>query len=212
MGGGALAMQTMEMVPAELAGALPRVSDVDAATLARLRRREPEAFERLVIDYQDRVYDFCLRMLGDVEEATDVAQDVFVALHQHLPGFREDSKLSTWIYRISKNHCLNRLKYLGRRGRGRRGVVEDADEALLERTADSAPAPDEALIARAERESVHAAIAQLEDDQRMLVGLRDIEGLSYEEIVEITELPLGTVKSRLHRARERLAKALGGEP
>ncbi len=205
-------MGMTETAPADLAGALSRASDVDAASLERLRRRDPEAFERLVIDYQDRVHDFCLRMLGDAEEATDVAQDVFVSLHQHLPGFREDSKLSTWIYRIAKNHCLNRLKYLGRRGRGRRSAVEDVDEVLLERAADSAPQPDEELIARDERESVRAAIAQLEDDQRMLVGLRDIEGLSYEEIVEITELPLGTVKSRLHRARERLAKALGGEP
>jgi len=205
-------MGMTEAAPAELAGTLSRASDVDAATLDRLRHREPEAFERLVLDYQDRVYDFCLRMLGDAEEATDIAQDVFVSLHQHLPGFREDSKLSTWIYRISKNHCLNRLKYLGRRGRGRRSPADDADEAFLERATDSAPPPDEELIARAEREAVRAAIAQLEDDQRMLVGLRDIEGLSYEEIVEITELPLGTVKSRLHRARERLARALGGEP
>ena len=87
--------------------------------LARLRRGEPEAFEALVREHQDRLYDFCVRMLADPEEAYDVVQEVFVSAHQHLARFREDSKLSTWLFRSGKNHCLNRLNYLKRRGRGR---------------------------------------------------------------------------------------------
>src|SRR5256885_15591338 len=75
-------------------------------------------FEQLVQAHQDRVYDFCVRMLGDREEALEVVQEIFVSVHQALPTFRFDSKVSTWIYRISKNHCLNRLKYLERRGGG----------------------------------------------------------------------------------------------
>jgi len=165
-------------------------------------------FEALVQTHQDRVYDFCVRMLGDREEALEVAQEIFVSVHQALPTFRFDSKVSTWIYRISKNHCLNRLKYLERRGRGRSDGLDDVPEEALG-SADGAPIrPDDALQAEHERAMVQRAIARLEPDARALVALRDIEGLSYEEMVEITQLPLGTVKSRLHRAREKLAEFL----
>jgi len=165
-------------------------------------------FEQLVQAHQDRVYDFCVRMLGDREEALEVVQEIFVSVHQALPTFRFDSKVSTWIYRISKNHCLNRLKYLERRGRGRSDGLDDVPEEALG-SADGAPIrPDDALQAEHERAMVQRAIARLEPDARALVALRDIEGLSYEEMVEITQLPLGTVKSRLHRAREKLAEFL----
>ena len=177
--------------------------------LARLRRGEPEAFEALVRAYQDRLYDFCVRMLADPEEALDVVQDVFVSAHQHLARFREDARLSTWLYRIAKNHCLNRLKYLKRRGRGRSESYGEQEEGVLVRALGSPLAPDAALEAAREQARVQEAISSLEPDARMLVVLRDIEGLSYEEIVDITELALGTVKSRLHRAREKLADVLG---
>ncbi len=176
---------------------------------SRLRRREPDAFEALVREHQDRVFDFCYRMLGDREEASDLTQEIFVSVMQNVQKFRHDSKLSTWIFRISKNHCLNRLKYLKRRGRGRSSDMEEVGESELAAAAGAPPAPDEALASARMRRRVQQAIEQLPGDQRMLVALRDIEGLSYEEIVEITELPEGTVKSRLHRARERLADLLG---
>ncbi len=179
--------------------------------LSKLRRKEPGAFELLVRQHQDRVFDFCVRMLGgDKEEANDLVQEIFVSVHQNLERFRADAKLSTWIYRIAKNHCLNRLKYLKRRGRGRSDGFEEVGEAALQSAVGSPARPDEELVAAREREQVHRAIAKLDEDQRMLVVLRDIEGLSYEEIVEITELAPGTVKSRLHRAREKLADILAG--
>ena len=177
--------------------------------LARLRRGEPEAFEALVHTHQDRLYDFCLRMLGDREEAYDLVQEVFVSAHQHLGRFREDSKLSTWLFRIGKNHCINRLKYLKRRGRGRSEEYDEQHEGALLDSLGAPPGPDAALESAHEQARVQGALCQLEPDARMLVALRDIEGLSYEEIVAITELPLGTVKSRLHRAREKLAGLLG---
>ncbi|HLL53567.1 MAG TPA: sigma-70 family RNA polymerase sigma factor [Myxococcaceae bacterium] len=177
--------------------------------LARLRRGDSGAFESVVRLHQDRVYDFCFRMVGDREEASDLVQEIFVSVHQNVRKFREDSKLSTWIFRISKNHCLNRIKYLRRRGRGRSEELGDVSEAALADALGGAPNPDEALQAKRDREWVHRAIAELEPEQRALVALRDIEGLSYEEIVEITELAEGTVKSRLHRAREKLAGFLG---
>jgi RNA polymerase sigma-70 factor, ECF subfamily len=183
--------------------------EAERALLARLRRGEPEAFETLVREHQDRVYDFCVRMLGDREEAQDLVQDIFVSVHQNLRKFREDAKLSTWLFRISKNQCLNRLKYLKRRGQGRTDAYGDVGEKELSGALEATPTPDAMLDAARERARVQRAISQLEPDARMLVALRDIEGLSYEEIVDITELPEGTVKSRLHRAREKLADILG---
>ena len=177
--------------------------------LARLRRGEPEAFEALVRAHQDRLYDFCVRMLGDREEAYDLVQDVFVSAHQHLGKFREDARLSTWLFRIGKNHCINRLKYLQRRGRGRSETYGEQNEVSLLESLGAPPGPDSALESAREQARVQGALSRLEPDARMLVALRDIEGLSYEEIVAITELPLGTVKSRLHRAREKLADLLG---
>lgn len=172
--------------------------------LSRLKRRDPAAFEMLVKAHQHRVFDFCVRMLGDREEAFDLSQEIFVAVHQHLEQFRHDAKLSTWILRIARNHCLNRLKYLKRRGRGRSDEYGEANELAINDAAGAPVRPDERLEAAREKDWVHRAIAELDDDQRALVVLRDVEGLSYEEIVEITELPEGTVKSRLHRAREKL--------
>jgi RNA polymerase sigma-70 factor (ECF subfamily) len=181
---------------------------LEIGLVGRLARREPEAFRQLVEQHQDRVYDFCVRMLGDREEAHDLTQEIFVSVHQALDRFRQDSKLSTWIFRIAKNHCLNRIKYLQRRGRGRSDDWTAVPEAALHAAAGAPLKPDDALEQSRERALVQRAIAQLEEDQRMLVALRDLEGLSYEEIVVITELPLGTVKSRLHRARERLGEII----
>lgn len=180
----------------------------DAALLVRLRQGDPDAFEALVRMHQDRLYDFCVRMVGDREEAHDLVQEVFVSVHQNVRRFREDAKLSTWLFRITKNHCINRLKYLKRRGRGRSEEFDESS-ALWVDGPDAPPAPDAALDSARERARVQWAISQLEPDARMLVALRDIEGLSYDEIIEITELPEGTVKSRLHRAREKLANLLG---
>ena len=180
----------------------------DAVLLVRLRHGEPEAFEQLVRAHQDRLFDFCVRMLGDREEAHDLVQEVFVSVHQNVRRFREDSRLSTWLFRITKNHCINRLKYLKRRGRGRSEEYDETRMAWVDGP-DAPPAPDAALESARERARVQWAISQLDEDARMLVALRDIEGLSYEEIVDITELPEGTVKSRLHRAREKLAHLLG---
>lgn len=178
----------------------------DEALLARLRRGEAAAFEALVRANQDRVFDFCARMLGDLEEASDLTQEIFVSVHQHLDRFRSDSKLSTWIFRISKNHCLNRLKYLKRRGRGRTQEYEQVPEGALAQAAGVGQSPDEALQKAAERQLVRKAIARLDEEHRLVVALRDIEGLSYEEIAQVAEVPEGTVKSRLHRAREKLVE------
>ncbi len=174
----------------------------------RLRRGDAAAFEALVRGHQDRIYDFCVRMLGEPEEAFDLTQEIFLSVHQHLDRFRADAKLSTWLFRIAKNHCLNRIKYLTRRGRGRSDEYAEVNELSITQSVGGPPRPDEVLSAERDRAWVHRAIAELEEDQRVLVVLRDVEGLTYEEIMEVTDLAEGTVKSRLHRAREKLAVIL----
>jgi len=209
---------------AEALGAEPGdVSEIDASTLPpeaipmlerlflrRLQRGDPKAFRELVKRHQDRVYSLSLRMLGDAHEAEDVSQEVFLSMHKHLARFRGDCRLTTWLYRVTKNHCLNRIKY-----QGRRETDAEAPEDLEKRVAESeiplvsAPdRPDRALLGAEERAHVHLALKQLSAEHRLLVVLRDIEGLAYEEIARIANLPAGTVKSRLHRARAALADLL----
>lgn len=172
--------------------------------LRRLRRGDERAFAQLVREHQDRVFDLLFRMLGDREEALDVSQEVFVSVCSAVGRFRGESRLSTWIYRVAKNHCLNRLKYLQRRQRGRSTEISDVPEGVLEANLPSRR-PDEALAEHEVKLLVQRAIGELDEDHRLLLVLRDIEGLSYHEIAEITEQPEGTVKSRLHRARAALA-------
>ena len=172
-----------------------------AEFLDRLRSGDAGAFEALVTIYQHRVFSVALRMLGNPAEAEDVAQDVFLRAHRALPGFRGEAKLSTWLYAIASRLCLTRL------GSGVRRLTQYGDETLT-RLADGQVDP----VAEVERSEVeialHRAIAELDEDRRIVVVLRDLEGLSYEEIAQALKLPVGTVRSRLHRARSDLKDKL----
>jgi RNA polymerase sigma-70 factor (ECF subfamily) len=176
----------------------------------RLKRRDEAAFNAFVIRYQDRVFRILLRMLGDRAEAEDLAQEVFISIFKAIDSFRGDSQLSTWVYRVASNHCRNRLKYLARR---RQKMMDDFDEenvALAQGTLlpDRQGTPDRLLEARQTEVLLEEGLARLDDEQRELVVLREVEHLSYEEIMAITGLPEGTVKSRLHRARTALREHL----
>lgn len=176
----------------------------------RIAAGDEGAFEILVVRYQDRVFSFCLRFLGDRAEAEDVAQDVFLTLYRSAQDFRGDSSFSTWLLRIAKNQSLNRIKYLARRGKaGRRSLDELGEERLAstERAAEER-SPHELVEGGQTSAIVQQAIATLEPEHRAVVVLRDVEDLSYEEIAGITGLPIGTVKSRIHRARTALAERL----
>jgi RNA polymerase sigma-70 factor (ECF subfamily) len=180
----------------------------------RLKRREEHAFHELVVRHQSMIYGLCVRMLGHPDEAEDVAQDVFVRSFQAIDSFRGDSSLGTWLYRIAINLCKNRLKYLGRRRHGSGQTVEDVPEGELLRSVagglsvgEPAPRPDEALSGNQTESLIQRALAAVEPDFRELLVLRDIDGLSYAEVMVITGLAEGTVKSRLHRARLALKTA-----
>lgn len=176
------------------AGEAPRFLD-------RLQAGDAAAFEDLVITYQHRVFGVALRMLGNAAEAQEVAQEAFVRAHRGLGDFRGDAKLSTWLYAITSRLCLTRL------GSGERRLARQGEEALL-RLADGAPRPDAALERSELEAALQRAIAELPEDRRIVVVLRDLEGLSYEEIAQVLDLELGTVRSRLHRARADLKDKL----
>jgi RNA polymerase sigma-70 factor (ECF subfamily) len=154
-----------------------------------------------VVTHQHRVYGVALRMMGNAAEAEEVAQETFLRAHRAIRDFRGDAALSTWLYAIASRLCLNRL------GAPERRRVRQEDTVLAE-LRDTGPDPVEALE-RSELESaLHRAIAELPEDRRVVVVLRDLEGLAYEEIAAALELPLGTVRSRLHRARMDLKEKL----
>lgn len=192
---------------------VPMPDGYEEQLVERLKRRDEAAFNELVRLYQERVFRLLLRMIGDRAEAEDVAQEVFITVFKSIDGFRGDSKLSTWLYRVATNHCKNRIKYLDRRARGKK---KEFDEIAEHDTVESATMSQSAQVARPDQQAeanqietiVRAAIAELDEDQRELVILRDVENMSYEEIQQITGLPEGTVKSRLHRARLALAKSV----
>jgi RNA polymerase sigma-70 factor (ECF subfamily) len=171
----------------------------------KLKRRDPRAFERLVNQFQTPVFNLVYRMLGSKEEAEDLAQEVFVTIFKKIDTFRGDSSLSTWVYRIATNHCKNRKKYLGRR-RGDQPLAKELDETEFKgpetmRTAAVIDRPDELVEGYQAEQLIQDAMRELEEDQRLILVLRDIQNVSYDDISTITGLPLGTVKSRLHRAR-----------
>ncbi len=179
--------------------------------IERLKRRDEAAFNTIVRLYQERVFRLLLRMLGDREEAEDVAQEVFISVFKSIDSFRGDSKFSTWLYRVATNHCKNRIKYLDRRARGKRKELDELSEHDALESATMNPSaqiarPDEQAEANQMEIIVRSAIMELDEDQRMLVIMRDVENMSYEEIQAETGLLEGTVKSRLHRARLALAK------
>lgn len=184
--------------------------------LGRLVKRDEEAFNEIVRAYSDRVYNLVLRLVGSPAEAEDIAQEVFVTVFKSIETYRGEAKLSTWILRIAANHSKNRIKYLSRRRttgqelRDGTDATEMADEGKAPVQAHFA-APDVVLEAAEIERIMQAAIAQLDEEQRLLVVLRDVEEMSYEEIVDITGLPEGTVKSRLHRARMALKDLVEGK-
>ena len=166
----------------------------DEEFLRRLRVGEARAFEEMVIAYQHRVFGVAVRMLGNAAEAEEIAQEVFLRAHRALGNFRGEAKLSTWLYTIASRLCLTRL------GSSERSMARQGEESLMRLHA-STGGPDAALEQSELEAALHRAIAELPDDRRIVVVLRDVEGLSYEEIAAALDLELGTVRSRLHRAR-----------
>jgi RNA polymerase sigma-70 factor (ECF subfamily) len=182
-----------------------QMSVAERLLIARLKERDERAFNEIVRTHGDKVFSLVYRMIGNRAEAEDLAQEVFVTVFKTVDGFRGESKFSTWLLRIAANHCKNRIKYLSRRRTDATGLDDLAEDKLSDMGRAPAhshiDAPD-VLLEAAELDGImQKAIGLLEEDHRLLIVLRDVEELSYEEIGEVTGLPEGTIKSRLHRAR-----------
>jgi RNA polymerase sigma-70 factor, ECF subfamily len=187
------------------------MSELERSLLRRLRDRDERAFRELIETHRDRVYNITYRMLGNRSEAEDIAQEVFITVFKTIDTFREESKFSTWLYRVTVNHCKNRIKYLARRHDRDRDELDEMSGGVNGATVGTparAPQPDRALEGIQMEGILQEAINTLDEEHRAVVILRDVEDLSIEEICEITKLPDGTVKSRLHRARLALRKKL----
>ncbi len=178
------------------------VMDADAALVSRTLAGELGAFEQLVERHRDVVYRLAARVVGP-EDAEDVAQDAFLRAFHRLPQFRRESAFRSWLLRITHNTALNALV------RRRVLPVEDVEErAAVSQGARPHRTPAEELEVGERRERLAAKLRLLQPSHRAVLVLRDLEGFSYEEIAEVTEAPLGSVKGRLHRARRELIELL----
>lgn len=170
----------------------------DAFLVTRARAGRVDAFEELVRRHRDRVYRVALRMLGDEREAEDAAQDALLQAWRSLDRFRGDSAFSTWLHRITVNRCLNVL-------RARRPT-----EPIATEPESPAPSTETTVESRLRLDDVRRAILELTPEQRAPLVLRELEGLTYEELAEVLDISVSAVKSRLHRARVELLDAVRG--
>jgi RNA polymerase sigma-70 factor (ECF subfamily) len=174
----------------------------DAECVRRVQRGETDAFETLVRRHEKTIFNLVYRMLGDTEEAAEVSQEVFLSAFRATGQFRGDANFSTWLYRIAINHASTRRKTLNSRQR-KVVPIESADSLH-----DPEPGPPEILERQEIREKVQFALNQLEPDDAAVILLRDMQDVSYSEVAHVLQIPVGTVKSRLHRARQALKSRL----
>lgn len=172
--------------------------------IARLQARDEAAFEELIRQYEKKVYSLCVRMCGNAEDAEEAAQDAFLALWRGIDRFRQESSLSTWIYRLASNACID----LMRRKKKGAGSVSLDDEELFVDAVDPAPQPHEEAERRETQRLLQEGLLSLPAEYRSILLLREIEGLSYSEISAALDLELGTVKSRISRGRTLLRNFL----
>lgn len=185
----------------------------DAGLVERVNRGETEAYAELVRKYQDRIFNACWRICGNLEDARDITQEAFLKAYEGLSGFRGQSGFYTWLYRVAINLALSHRRSAGRRRTVSLDQVTEASGTQAEDLARRFRGNDDDDATRAvdEAERLGAAaraLQALDDGHRAVVVLRDIEGFDYQEISVILEIPPGTVKSRLHRARLALRSAI----
>jgi RNA polymerase sigma-70 factor (ECF subfamily) len=181
----------------------------DRKLVRAAQKGDPAAFRQLVEKYQRRVYQLAVGMLKDSDEAMDITQDTFVRVHRYLPSFKGDSSFFTWTYRIAMNLCLDAQR---KKGRSERVDLADGDEAEIEAAMD----PPSAALAGPQRAALNAelkgkieeALQSLSENHRSILLLRELEGLSYEELAKVLGIRKGTVMSRLFHARLKMQNKL----
>jgi len=182
------------------------IIDPDGELVSRWQSGDESAFETLVRRHEQRVFRLLYRMMGNREEAEDVAQEAFLSLHRHGHRFRREARFSTFVYRVAANAALNRRRALGR-NRNRLNELKVSQQAGF----DLPPGPrdpEDAATGSEAQQRVQSALLELPDDLRVAILLYDIEGQSYQEVARVLGIPEGTVKSRIHRARNALRDLL----
>ena len=176
------------------------MKESDTELVARARQGDEAAFEQLVLRHQRYVFNLAYRVLGDYTEAEDITQEAFVRVWRGLSGFRGQARFTTWLYRIVHNLCLNRLPGLQRELL----QTEPVEEVL----ADPGPSPADLFAVREQMAFLHAQMDRLPEKYRLVLTLRYLQHLSYDEIAAALEMPMGTVKTHIHRARRLLRERL----
>lgn len=176
--------------------------------IRRIVDGDHEAFAQLVEAHEKPVYNLCLRMCGNAEDAKDLAQEAFVKAWRGLQFYKYESAFSTWLYRLTTNVCIDFLRKQKRRPTVSLTVQQEDEETVELEIEDGQPQPEAQILHREVKTEIARAMDQLEDEFRMILTLRVIDDLSYEEIAAIMDLKIGTVKSRLARARLKLKRIL----
>lgn len=180
--------------------------------LVRLAQKgDQDAFGELVLRHEKQVYNLALRMVGQEQDALDLSQEAFVRAWRGLPDFRSDAKFSTWLYRLTSNICIDFLRSQKNRRTVSMTVEEEQEESQQWQLPDPGPGPEQQTMEREQARQIKAAMDQLAPEQRQILTLRAIHGLSYMQIGQIMQLKEGTVKSRLNRTRQQLKQILMSE-
>ncbi|URI09254.1 RNA polymerase sigma factor RpoE [Aquincola tertiaricarbonis] len=191
---------------------MTNAADADALLIDRVKNGDVKAFEMLVVKYQRRIERLIGRMVRDVDLVPDIAQETFIRAYRAIPQFRGDSAFYTWLYRIAVNTAKKALVDLKRDPLVSENALsgrEDEDEtSRVENELSDGETPEAVLATKEIAATVNGAIEALSEDLRQAITLREIEGLSYEEIAEVMNCPIGTVRSRIFRAREAIAERL----
>jgi RNA polymerase sigma-70 factor (ECF subfamily) len=190
-------------------------AETDQQLVAKVQKGDSRAFDLLVLKYQHRIFGLIGRYVRDADEVQDVAQEAFIKAYKALPGFRGESAFYTWLYRIAINTAKNYLVSRSRRPPGTDVELEDAEYHESGWGLRDIENPENALFGAELKSVVDGAIGALPEDLRTAITLREFDGLSYEDIADIMNCPVGTVRSRIFRAREAIdvlvSKQLGGE-
>jgi len=185
---------------------------IEKGVIDACKAGDEKAFGEIVLAYQRRVFNIAYRMLGNREEAKDLAQEVFLSIFESIKNLREEVKFEPWLIQITVNHCRNRWKYLKRRKYFQSDSLDDPieteDGEIPRQVYVPSDNPETLLEKKMIQDLVQRGLLQLKEEQRELIVLRDLQGLSYEEIGKLFSLPEGTVKSRIHRARMELKEIL----
>ncbi|MEO0616533.1 MAG: RNA polymerase sigma factor RpoE [Pseudomonadota bacterium] len=180
----------------------------DALLVKRVQKGDKSAFDLLVLKYQHKIVNLVSRYVRDADEALDVAQEAFIKAYRALPRFRGDSAFYTWLYRIAVNTAKNHLVAAKRRPMDYDLDLQDPDQYEMHARLNTTDTPEAVALRDETQQQINRSINELPPDLRTAIILREIDGMSYEEIAQTMECPVGTVRSRIFRAREAISKGI----